>query len=63
MGPNTGIKPTAAWRRLGGAHAPVRPILLLAVRPVGAEKASPGLFFGVNAGLKFLRSAGLKFAG
>jgi len=40
----------------GGAYSPVRPILLLAVRPGGAEKASPGLSFGVNAGLKFPRS-------
>jgi hypothetical protein len=38
-------------RRLGGAHSPVRPILLLAVRPGGAGKASPGLSLGANAGL------------
>jgi hypothetical protein len=47
--------------RLGGAHSPVRPILLLAVRPGGAGKRPPACLWGVNAGLRFLKIAGLKF--
>ena len=45
-----------------GAHTPpCAPFCCSAVRPGGAEKASPGLSFGVNDGLKFLKIAGLKF--
>ena len=40
----------------------MRPILLLAVRPGGVEKASSGLSFGVNVGLKFLKIAGSEFS-
>ena len=32
----------------GGAYFPERPIWLLAVRPGGAENASPGLSFGAE---------------
>ena len=59
LGPADGLHPSTAE----GAHSPVRPILLLAVRPGGAGKASSGLSLGVNASLKFLKIAGLKLPG